>query len=725
MSELRYVGKPTPPVLGEVKVTGRGRFAPDYRVTGALHAAVLRSPVPHAELTRLETTAAAAAPGVAAVITREDLGLDRIVRHYGDVVAAVAAETAGAARAAIAAVDVEFGRLGTVVEPVQALEDAPPLFTDRSNLALELNLEIGDATASLAAADVILEATYRTGRPTHCNLSRRCCVATVGEDGVIEVMTSVDAPFFARRELAEALGVPVERVRIVLPGLVTSSFGGRTGIARGCEPIAARLAMQAAGRPVRLLYDPIDEFVAGTTRHAVIARLAAGATADGRLLGLDVDVVADHGPYDDFVGRIVLSACRDRPLDLYDLDHYSFRGRVALSNNLMAGEMRGIGATQVCAVLGIHMDELARRLGIDPVEFHLANLSPRARSASASDREGGGLQTCLERGAASFGWSPRTARSDSSGGPKRRGFGVGIGTHTTGLGTFHGPDRATAVIALDGDAVTVAVAAPDSGQGSTTVLAQIVAEELGVPIDAIQFRPIDTASAPPDNWGSVASRGTYVVGRAVRLAAARARQRIVETGARTLGLHPTQLRVVDGRVVGDEVSLSIADALDGGCVEVSAEGVTNATPPTYGACFAEVEVDADTGDVRVVRCLGVLDVGFAVNPAQCRGQIEGAIAMGVEFALGAEVVMRDGFPENTSLVDYRVARSSDLPAVDVILVEGAEESGPYGARGIGTPALTPVVPAIVNAVRDAVGFPLTTVPISPEHLTSVASVRLK
>ena len=459
MTVHRVVGHAARPPLAASKATGTGRFPPDHP-EHALHAALLLSDLPHAAITSLHLDEARRSPGVTAVLGRTDLGMDDTVRHVGDLVAAVAAETPELARAALSTIEVAYRRLPVVVDAGAALEPTAPLVhSDReSNLALQIDHSQGDVDAALAGADVVLEATYRTGRPTHCNLSPRSCTV-VAADGV-KVMCSVDAPHFAQRELAHALGLHQDQVRIVVADLPTSSFGGRTSINRCCEPVAARLAMATPGIPVRLTYDPTQEFIAGTTRHAVSARLVAGATSAGRLVALDIDLLADHGPYDTFVNRIVLGAGRDRALDLFALDNYRYRGRAMLTNNLMAGEMRGIGATQINFILGSHMDELALRLGIDPVDFLVMNLPEVARNSPT-----GGLDECLRRGAEAFGWNADRVAT----GHLRRGVGVGIGTHTTGLGTFHGSDTASARVTIDsGTSVTVSVAAPDSGQGSST-----------------------------------------------------------------------------------------------------------------------------------------------------------------------------------------------------------------------------------------------------------------
>jgi len=681
------------------KVSGRGRYPPDDRVPGVLHAAVLRSLEPHAQIERIDVSAAAASPGVRAVLTRTDLGWDDRVRHYGDLIAAVAADSPEEARTAVEAVEVDLRALPAVFDPFDAV--AEPLYADRpDNVTLAVERVLGDPDRALAAAAVRVDGEYRTGRPTHCNLSRRCCVARELPDGSLEVMTAVNAPFFARGELAEELGIPAERIRIVIPELMPSSFGGRSGIAHLCEPVAAGLAMRTGGRPVRLSYGPEEEFVAGHTRHAVVARMAAGATADGDLVALDIDLVADHAAHANFVARIVLANCRDRALDLYRPEHYRFRARAVVTNNVPAAEMRGIGSTQVMFLVGSLLDELARRVGMDPLEFQRRNAVRSGHRVPDSGKVLArvGIEECLARGASAIGW-PRARAASSA--RHRRGLGVAIGTHTTGLGTFHGPDSARAAVRVgEGGEVLLRIAAPDSGQGSTGVYAKIAADELGVPYDAVRVSPIDTGSSPHDPWGSVASRGVYVVGAAVGMAARRVRERLAAAAGATTGLSLAELVAATGPV--EEEAASLMDE----------------NPPTYGACFVEVEVDTETGEVRVTRAVTALDVGAALSPESCRSQLEGALAQGIEYALGSELLLERGVPGNASLVEYRLFQARDLPEMEVILVETPETSGPYGARGVGTPAIVPVASAVCNAIRDAVGVRVHAIPVRPQELWS-------
>lgn len=725
---MTYVGQSVATQGALAKLTGTGRFAPDMPAPpGSLHAAVLRSPVPHARVRGLDVAAARSVDGVHVVLTRRELGLDDRVRQYGDVLAAVAAESALQAQTSVGLISYDLEELSPVTDPADAL-DAPPLYNDREdNVALELDITVGDPDAAFAAADVVLEEVYETGRPTHCNLGRHCCLARVTEDGTIEVMTSVDSPMFARDQLAKAVGLEPEQIRLELPELLTSSFGGRSEISPLCEPIAVRLAQHARGRPVRLLYEPEEEFVAGHTRHAGTFRIRSAATRDGRLTVLDIDVLVDHGPFPNFVARIVLANCRDRAFDLYSLAHARFRGRAVLTNNINAAEMRGIGVTQFTFVLASHMDELAHRLGQDPVDFHRRNAvsSGRVHPVSGAELEEVGLAATIEAGVKAAGWvGPDSAGGDRPG--VRRGRGMAVGTYTTGLGTFHGPDESAARLELNPDGtVTLQVAAPDSGQGTATAYAQIAADGSGVPYEAIRLARLNTDAGLRDRWGSVASRGAYVVGGAVRDAAERLRAALGAAAADVLGIREDEVEAMaDGGRAGQGQAVTLAE-IARHVAPLVAEGhhVVEDNPRSYAAYFADVAVDESTGVVHVERVVAALDVGYALNPRLCEGQITGAVAMGVEYALGSDLVLDEGIPMNASFAEYRVLLATDLPDVEPVVVETARDRGPSASLGIGTPAIVAAAPAICNAIRSATGHRVQAIPLRPDVLRAALEVR--
>jgi putative selenate reductase molybdopterin-binding subunit len=681
-------GRPGPALHLE-KVTGAGRFPGDYRFAGCRYAAVVRSDRAAAEV-RASTAAAAGMPGVYAAVSRTDLGLGSRVRQVGDVVAAVVADSQAAADAAAAAVAAEYTTIPGVYDAHPAADSAVLVDPDMtSNVVREDRREHGDVEAALRRSAVRYSAVYRTGRAVHFNLSPRCCFATVDPgSGVVELVTSADAPFFARKELAQALGLPEDRVQITVAELPTSSFGSRTSINELFEPVAARLALLCPGVPVRLLFTPAEEIAVSYSRHPVELAIEAGAAADGRLLGLRIEMIADHGAHPSFVSNIVLSNCRDRALDLVKVDNYRFTGRVVLTNNTTAGEMRGIGVAQVMWALGSHLDELAARLGMDPVDFLTRNLAPAAASQEAvvgSAKES--LTRCLAAGRERL---LEVADDHQPGGSCRHGWGVATGLHTTGLGTFHGGDRSTVRMRLDPDGtVWLGLAAPDSGQGGYTAYTKLAATALGIPPERVSVEPISTRESPYDQWGSVASRGAYIVGAAVLDAAGRLREAAAGLGG---SMRPSTPIVVTGT------------------------SHSTANPPTYGACFVRVCVDLDTGAVRTLHAVSAFDVGRAIDPQQCAGQLVGAFGMGWEFALGDELRLESGVPVNADPYEFRLVHAEDLPCVDTILVERPEASSAHGARGVGTPAITPVAAAICNAIRNATGVRPTRLPVTAERL---------
>jgi CO/xanthine dehydrogenase Mo-binding subunit len=726
------------PVLGQSvddklalgKVTGSGRFIGDVEEAGALHVAVLRSDLSHGLVETLDLGPALASRGVVAAVGRGEMGLAPTVRQYGDLLAAVAAETPLLARAAIRQLQPVIRELPPIFDPREAAvagdldgssyDDPKGDATVRGNTVFEQTGDFGDVDTAFAEADLVVEGTYRTGRPVHCNLSRHACFARLLPDGRIEVVTSVDGPFYARRELAKQLKMPEERIIVVLPDLLSSSFGAHSTINPLLEPVAVALALKTQGRPVRFEFDPEEEFYSSHTRHPVEVRIRSGARADGLLLALDVDVVADHGAFPNYISRVVISNFRDRVGELVRVQNYRFRGRAISTNNPNAGEFRGIGSTQLMFCLGAHLDEVASRLGVDPVEFYAINAVEPGESAVTTGKliRSSGLKECLREGAKAIEWHDRP-HSEDLGDGRRRGIGVGIGTHTTGLG-HEGGDSSIARLSLLVDGrIELAIGAPDSGQGGATVYSQIAAQELGVPYELVEVAASDTRTSPKDFWGTVAARGAFMVGAAVGDAAIKLKQLITERAETSLQLKDAVLE--SGKLLAsDGRSMSLAEVASRiGPVSVEGHSSSSDNPPTYGAYFAQVVADLETGEVKVERVVAALDVGYALNPLNCRGQIEGAVMMGIELALLGNLEVEDGIPVNGSFLAYHLATMHDLPEIKAILVEATEPAGPYGVKGIGTPAMTPAAPAICNALSAALQRRVATIPARPEAVLSL------
>lgn len=740
----RAVGRATRRKDGRAKARGTARYPTDLDRPDALVAGVVRSHRPHARVASVTTDAAAAVEGVAAVVTREELpgGFDDRVRHYGDVIAAVAGDSRDAVERACRAIEYDLDPLTAVHDPRESVrEDAPVVQEDPSfgqpdrhpvsvddpeyvrNVDDYHSLSVGDVEAGFEAADHVYEASYRTPRVTHCNLDRHCCLAEWDGD-TLRLTETVGNRGHAEESLERLFGdCEVEVVQAPHSG---SSFGGRSLSKLTLEPVAGTLARET-DRPVRLAFDREDEFSAAESRHATYLDLKAGATDDGRLTALSVDAVADTGPYPNGVGHVVLSACRSRPLDLYRVDNYRFEGVSAFTNNPPAGEYRGIGVTQITWALESHLDELARRAGFDPMAFRRRNWVETGyeRPHTGEPLTSCGLRECLDRGRETFDdlRADSTESSDSGDGsegkdPIRYGWGVGAGGQITTPAAGNNDDYAEARLVLSADGSLVAhTGAIDVGQGAKTVLAQLAAERTGMPVERVEVEGYDPDDGVADKYGSIANRTTYLIGGAVTDAADGLTERLRTRAADRFGESPDELTVSDGRVEApDGRTVPVTDLVDDP-LAVTGRAETDDAPVAYGVHFAEVAVDAETGAVDLRTYVAAQDVGYAINPTLVEGQLEGAVQHGVEFATLSELELSGGVPENASLADYPVSSPHEMPdRLACELIESNEESGPYGAKGVGTPSIPPVAPAITNAIRDAVGTRFTRAPVRDEDV---------
>lgn len=732
MSDRRTVGRDAGRKDALAKIRGTAQYATDIDRPDLLHAGVVRSQHPHATVTAVRTDAAASVEGVAAAVTRSDLpGFDDRVRHYGDVVAAVAAESREAVEAALAAVEYDLDPLASVHDPRESVREGAPVVQvdpaygqpDRHPVSADdpayvqnvddyHRLDVGDVQAGFAAADHVHEASYRTPRVTHCNLDRHCCIAEWRGD-TLRVTETAGNRGHAEETLERLFGDC--EVEIQQPPHSGSSFGGRSLAKLTLEPVAGVLARET-GRPVRLAFDREAEFTAADSRHLTYVDLKAGATEDGRLTALTVDVVADTGPYPNGVGHIVLSACRERPLDLYDLDNYRFEGVSAFTNNVPAGEYRGIGVTQITWALESHLDELARRAGFDPVAFRRRNWVTEGyeRPHTGDPVTSCGLRQCLDRGRETF----ADLQTDPDDRRVVHGRGVAAGGQITTPAVGPNADYAEARLVLSPDGSLVAhTGAIDVGQGAMTALAQITAEQTGLPYERVTVAGYDPDDPVDDKYGSIANRTTYLVGGAIQRAADRLTEQLRARGADRLAVPVDDLSVTDGRVeTSDGRAVPVATLLEDSLV-VTGRAETDSAPIAYGVHFAEVAVDTETGSVHVTTYVAAQDVGYAINPALVEGQLEGAVQHGIEFATLSELRLERGVPENATLADYPVSSPSEMPdRLACEIVESNEQTGPFGAKGVGTPSIVPVAPAITNAIRDAVGTRFTVAPVRDEDV---------
>lgn len=728
---MNLVGNSVPRVDGIEKVTGRATYTGDLMVPGMVHAEVLRSPLPHAKVTKIDATEAARLPGVLAVVTREHLtemnpyfgyavkdrpvvAIDK-VRYEGDPVAGVAARDEATAAEALQLIHVEYEELPPVLDMEAALEEDGPV-VHRSNICHHYHYEWGDAGRGFAASSRIFEDVFTFPMVYHYALEPHTCIARWDHEG-LTVWTSAQHPFFVRAELAEMFRLPLHRVRVIVP-FVGGGFGSKSYCK--IEPLVALLAREA-GCPVRLALS-VNEAFKTVRRHAARCYIKTGITNDGTIVARECRIYLDTGAYADN-GPMVAERAGNRIAGPYRLPHFRVDSYAVYTNTAPASSFRSIGAPQTAWASDSQMDIIAAALGMDAAEFRLRNLARRGEELQEGSRPlesdlVGGLQSVIR----AIGWG-----EDSSERAKPRGTGLGCAVSNISAGL-----HSTAFARLDsGGCATIFVGTTEIGQGSRTVLSQIAAEELGLGLERVRVLASDTGMVPFDH-STGASRSTTVMGLAVREAAAEIRVQLEDMAARFFGATPRQVEINDGAAFWRDKKISYADLIQNEFGAPGGEllGRGNITPawqeaklgraPLFwevGIGAAEIEVDEDTGRIIVSRYVSVVDAGRAVNPKQCEGQDEGAAIQGLGHTLYEQMIYEGGQLLNGNLVDYRVPGFADLPRqFHTILIENEDGPGPYGAKGLGEGGIVPVAPAVANALYSLKGVRIKDLPLTPERV---------
>ncbi len=747
---MNYVSRRLPLLDGADKASGALRFAADRRIAGGLHAKLVLSPRPHARVLRVDAAAARAAPGVVAVFWHGDTPHHRynssiwvagqqaledeemfpaIVRHVGDRVAAVVAESLDAAENAARLIAVEYEDLPAIFDPLAALADAgPTLGPDGAptfkNPIAELSFAIGDVARAFAEADLIVESRVSTPKTHHCALETHVCAAVPQVDGRIVIHTPCQSVFAVQLVAAKALAIPIDRLRVIKTP-IGGSFGGKAEPI--LEPLAAFFALQLQ-RPVTIQYGRQETCLATRTRSSVIGTMRTAFRRDGRILGRDTETLADVGAYCTGGDHLPGSMCQ-RLTRLYDVANEKYLGRAVTTNTPPAGAFRGYGSPQIHTIAEINLDLAARELGLDPVTLRLKNLVwPGAvEPFKGHDVGNARIRDCLAVGVRRFHWRQRRKEARRLG---RKASGVGMACATHIKGGYPDPDEATTVtLALKPDGrIELVCAVHDLGCGAETTLLQIAAEVLTLPPSQFDVSAADTDACAYD-LGTRASRITYIGGEAVRRAAEALKARILAEAARLMNCGAGDLMLEDGALrrgygPGETLALARLAAL------VDAQGAalpsaTNtyqaiANPGSYAAHFAAVEVDLFTGRVRVGDYLAVHDVGRAINPMLVEGQIHGGVQIGIGYALYEDVDIDPltGVMRGDRFSRYSVVNAPEMPVVDAKLIEKGEPTGPFGAKAIGEIATVPVAAAIVNAVNHALGSSLCELPLTPERIVA-------
>jgi CO/xanthine dehydrogenase Mo-binding subunit len=746
---LRVVGQSVRRVDALEKVTGRARYVSDLALPGMLHARLLRSPYAHARIGRVDVARARAVAGVHAVVTSADLGWcdpyfgpafrDRpilaidVVRYEGEPVVAVVTDDPGAALEATDAIEVEYDELPAVTTLEEALAPGAPLvhtseplagyFADLSslrprpgtNVCHQFDFARGRGAAAVAEADLVLEDAYTFPRVQHYSMEPHATVAAWDEAGALTVWASTQNPYSVRVELARMFGAPLGRIRIVVPHL-GGGFGGKTYAK--LEPVVAALA-RITGRPVRLALTAEEAF--RTVRRCdARVRVRLGLRRDGRIHAVECHADYDVGAYAD-IGPRVIQKGTYTATGPYRVEHVRLHASAVYTNTTPGGAFRGFGVPQLAWALESMLDEAARRLDRDPVDLRRQNLLQHGEEFAPGDTPvDGKFEESLNRAAEAIRWTQASAAD--------RGRGVAMMMKAS-----IAPSVSEAIVRLHADAsVTVLASTVEMGQGARTVMAQIAAEVLAVPIERVTVATPDTAITPYDQTTS-SSRSTTMTGRAVQEAAEDVVNQLLRVASARLGVPATALRVEDGSVVapaGERIGytdlLQERFGMNGG--ELIGRGVVapgrSAAPLGGSTPFwemavgaAEVSVDEETGAVTVEEYVSVADVGRRINPQQCEAQDAGGVMQGIGHTLFEEMVYEGGQLLNANLAGYRVPRADDVPArLACAFVENADGAGPFGAKGAGEGSLIPVSPAIANALARLTGVRLRELPLTPERV---------
>ncbi len=775
MARLEVVGQSEPKVDGVKLAAGLPAFTDDIKMEGMLHGALLTSPHAHARIQSIDVSRALALEGVHIVVTHEDIPrvkhasggqsypqpppfdqacLDNKVRHVGDRVALVAAETARLARRALRLIDVEYEVLPHVLEGEEARAEGAPVIHDEPdtdgiydrerNIVHHIEAHEGDAEEQWARADFVFEREYRTSQQQQAHIEPHVCITYWDEDGRLVVRTSTQVPFHIRRMLAPLVGVSARDIRVIKPR-IGGGFGNKQEML--LEDLCAHLTV-ATGRPVRMEYNRVEEFTSSRSRHPTVQRYRMGVTEAMEVVATELDLLSDTGAYGTH-GLTVNMVAGQKGLTLYNTPYSAFKCDVVYTNRPPAGAFRGYGGMQAMFGVETMMSEIAAEMGWDVVDFKRKNWIQQGESllvakALGEGREGfeqaihsSGLGECVRVGLEAVDWYENRGKLNrDASGPLRRGIGMAVMAHGSGVA---GLDMGAATIKINDDgSFNLLIGATDIGTGSDTILGQIAAEELGVPLDHMIVYSSDTDFTPFDK-GAYASSTTYISGGAVRKAARKVADQIRNHAAAMLGLSldaggedPRTPQIAledivlrdravwfpDGRSMTlEQVALSSLHQRDQHQIMATASNMSYDSPPPFGAQFVELTVDMETGQVTVERVLMVADAGRVINPITASGQVEGGILQGLGFALCEEMVYDDdGRLVNPRLGPYHIYKADEVPDIDVMFVQTDEPTGPFGAKSVAELPIDGVAPAVADAIHDATGVWIREVPFTPERV---------
>jgi len=769
---LKYVGQSVLRVDGVGKVTGFTRYTDDLKLSGMLYADIKKSPYPHAKILKINISKAKKLSGVKVIITGKDvpnrvglyiedktfLAIDK-VRFIGEPVAAVAAESEEIAEEAVSLIEVDYEELPAVFSPLDGIKpDAPLIHEDLSsykhasiilpqngtNISNHYKIRKGDIEKGFKEADFVFENEFYLPHIQHSAIENHCAIAQVDPDGKVTVWAGCQSPYTVRRTLAGAFNMPLNKIRVISPA-VGGGFGSKAGTT--LEGIVIPLAQRANYRPIKLSYSREDVFVNSFVRQGMHARIKTGVTKDGRIIAEENKFYWDGGAYTEY-GVNIARAGGYASTGPYEIPNVKADSICVYTNHPVGGPYRGFGMSEIHFAIEQNLDIVAHKIGMEPLEFRRKNALKDGRTTVTGQvLENVGFIECLDKATQDIEWDKRVKKVSAT---KYRGKGI--------AGMYKAPSMpnnvgSSAILKINEDGtVNLLVSAMDLGQGSNTVLIQIAAEVLTVPISRISIMTGDTDCTPYE-WQTVASRTTYCCGNSVKKAAEDAKAQLLRLASLKFDIPEEDLDLKDGYIVSKiypdkKVPISgLAMGLtmpDGSGIHGPIIGRGAFIPPnvkdtdketgqgdkpvafwTFGVQAVEVEIDIETGEVRVLKVAAAYDAGKAINPDLVCAQIEGGIVQGLGSALLEELKIIEGKVLNPSFVDYKIPTFGDTPEMKISIVEVPEPTGPWGARGIAEPCMVPTAPAIANAIFDAIGCRINSLPITAEKVLKAIKEKKK
>ncbi|MFB3887305.1 MAG: xanthine dehydrogenase family protein molybdopterin-binding subunit [Thermodesulfobacteriota bacterium] len=724
MSEqLKIVGKRLPKVDAWERVSGKAKYASDIYLPGMLYGRILRSPYPHAKVVHIDAEKAKALPGVKAVLTFKEIPsfrwhpdmpvLTDVARFEGDDIAVVAAVDEDRASEAVDLIKVDYEVLPFLLDPEEAMKPGAPKIHPQGNIigGKPLLLERGNIEKGFSESDVVHENTYRTSLLQHVTSEPRACVAQ-WEGGKLTLWDSTQYTFGSQPGLAKALKIPMSKVRVINE-FMGGGFGDKSTTER--YNVLAALLSKKTGLPVRMEFNREENFLSTHHRYPTVFYLKYGVKRDGTLTAIYAKIIADMGGYSHFAGA---SGCMETMKSVYRCPNLKVEGYSVYTNKPEGGFMRCVGHPMPQFAQEVHMDAIAEKLGMDPVEFRLKNYA-RLEDGDQDKKlpfTSNGMEECIQKGAEAILWKERWQKPASTSGPIKKGLGMAV--HACRHGAMTVPASGMVRINADGT-VNVLTGTADIGGGQKGTMAMIAAEELGVPLEMVSVTSADT-EVTTDTGGSTGSRQTMTGGTGTRLAALDAKNQLLEIAARELKTDKSKLEIRNGVIypVGSDKGIAFDAIAAKAPASIIGRGVGKLPQGkiihTFAAHFAEVEVDIRSGRVKVLKLVAAHDVGRAINLLSVENQIEGGAIQGMGFGLMEDQILdrNSGVCLNPNLVDYKMFTIKDIPEIQPIVVESVDPYGPFGAKGVGEPPYSVPAPAITNAIYNAIGVRFNRIPIT-------------